>query len=98
MTATRRPHRPCADQKRLGAACAHGNQALALHQPYHARAIRWQSAMDDTHTGQAVTSAGPTEQLANNAFATRCSTAAQTDPVERRVDRGCHEVIFLPLD
>jgi hypothetical protein len=50
--------------------------------------------MDDAHTGQALVSTGPTEQLANNALAARCGAAAQAYPVERRVDRGCHEVFF----
>src|ERR687885_2890037 len=82
---------------RVGAALAHGNKAQALQQPHHARAIGWHSAMDDAHPGQVVISASPTEQLANNALAARCGAAAQAYPVERRVDRGCHQVIFLPL-
>src|ERR671933_1735353 len=81
---------------RVGAALAHRNKALALHQPHLARAVRWHSAMDDAHTGQVVISAGPAEQLTNNALAACCGAAAQAYPVERRVDRGCHEVIFLP--
>ena len=74
------------------------NKALALYQPHHTRPIRWHGAMDDAHMGQAAIRAGPTEQLANNALTARCGAAAQAYPVERRVDRGCHEVIFLPLE
>src|SRR5919205_2183557 len=95
--AGRPEQRPRPASARVGAALAHGNKALALHQPHHARAVRGHGAMGDAHTGQVVISASPTEQLANYALAARCGPAAQAYPVERRVDRGCHEVIFLPL-